>query len=180
MYAVTALSADDIWAVGYYTKHREALIEQWNGASWKLVPNALPHASCHPSLSGVTALSASSVWAVGYDWSNCDSPPYPLIEYWNGSEWHVAYNPFGPGALNGVAVASASNAWAVGELGYTRPPYAVTYHWDGTHWSNVVNPISSKTSNLSGIAVTSAGTFWAVGGYSQPNSNSRTLIEYYC
>ena len=180
MYAVTAVSTGDVWAVGgtLYAKRHEALIEHWNGTSWKMVYNAPPSNSCLPGFGGVTALSTTAVWAVGSDWGNCqDSPPYPLIERWNGTAWKVVFSPNRAGQLSAVAAASTGNVWAVGQLYNLQQ--AATYHSDGTQWSEVANP-TLPFSQLSGIAATSAGDFWAVGSYSPQNSNNRTLIEFYC
>ncbi len=182
--AVTAISTDDVWAVGYtlYHDRHAALIEHWDGTSWSMVSNPPPSRSCLPAFGGVTAISTSDVWAVGSDWGNCyDSPPYSLTEHWNGTQWKVVHSPSGKGTLTGslsrVAAASTNNVWAVGSL-YDQQQ-ASTYHWDGTRWSNIANPIL-PFSYLYGVAVTSAGDFWAVGSYSPPNSNTQTLIEFYC
>jgi hypothetical protein len=63
---VTALSANDVWAVGfYYTGHiYETLVEHWDGTSWSVVYS--PNSGSHDNdLSGVAAVSSSDVWAVG-------------------------------------------------------------------------------------------------------------------
>src|SRR5258706_5160860 len=54
LYAVAAVSANDVWAVGQQT------ILHWDGSSWNTVPNA-------PSvgLYGITVISANEIWAVG-------------------------------------------------------------------------------------------------------------------
>lgn len=62
--AVTAVSATDAWAVGYYqtpTASR-ALVEHWNGVAWRLVGSPAPPGS---ELKGIAALSVNDVWAVG-------------------------------------------------------------------------------------------------------------------
>ncbi len=180
MYAVAAIATNDVWAVGgtLYSKRREALIEHWDGTSWKMSYNQPASNSCLPGFGGVTAISTTAVWAVGSAWGNCqDSPPYPLIERWNGTAWKVVYYPSRPASLSGVAAASTTNVWAVGQL-YNQQQ-AATYHSDGIGWSEVANP-TLPFSQLSGVAATSAGGFWAVGSYSPPQSNNRTLIEFYC
>src|SRR5262249_40895247 len=58
--AVTSPSPQSAWAVGYDS--RGALIERWDGVSWKAA--VLNDAD---RLSAVKALSASQAWAVGVD-----------------------------------------------------------------------------------------------------------------
>src|SRR6266571_3421958 len=65
---VAAVSASNIWAVGYYltsTPVERTLIEHWNGTSWSVVksPNV---GSLGNGLSGVAAVSASNIWAGGH------------------------------------------------------------------------------------------------------------------
>ncbi len=63
---VTATSAANAWAVGYYfngTANR-TLIEHWNGTAWKQVASPNPSSSDN-ILYGVGASSASNLWAVG-------------------------------------------------------------------------------------------------------------------
>ncbi len=180
MSAVAAVASNEVWAVGgtLYGKQDQGLIEHWNGSAWKMMYDAPPSKSCYPGFGGITALSTTAVWAVGSDWGNCfDSPPYPLIERWNGAAWKVVYNPSRPASLGGVAAASTTNVWAVGQL-YNQQQ-AATYHSDGTGWSEIANPVLPHSS-LNGVAATSASGFWAVGYYSPQGSNARTLIEFYC
>ncbi len=74
---IAAISASNIWAVGYYIKSSglnivdQTLIEQWNGTSWNVVasPNVGSFEENH--LNAIAASSANNVWAVGrYDTSS--------------------------------------------------------------------------------------------------------------
>ena len=142
---VTAVSASDVWAVGYYyTKNdisNQALIEQWNGSNWQAI--ASPGVGVDNFLSGVTAVSASDVWAVGSDINKKDIEQ-ALIEQWNGSKWQVIASPgVGVGGfLDGVAAVSASDIWAVGFYEYNKNLFIMTLieQWDGTKWSIVKSP----------------------------------------
>ena len=65
---VAAVSANDVWAVGYYVNGSnvdQTLVEHWNGSAWSVVssPNA---GTGDNDLYGVAAVSATDVWAVGY------------------------------------------------------------------------------------------------------------------
>ena len=66
---IAAVSATDIWAVGYTTDPstglQQTLTEHWDGTSWSVTasPNAAPAGSS--TLAGVTALGDGTVVAVG-------------------------------------------------------------------------------------------------------------------
>ncbi|HLJ36107.1 MAG TPA: hypothetical protein VKU38_20785, partial [Ktedonobacteraceae bacterium] len=89
-YSVAAVSANDVWAVGYYDN--STLIEQWNGTSWNVVPSPNP-SQFDNGLSDVAAVSTNDAWAVGYDSNPIDVQPQTLIEQWNGSTWNVIPSP---------------------------------------------------------------------------------------
>jgi hypothetical protein len=110
--AVTALSANDIWAVG-----QGHLVEHWDGHVWRIVP--APAASRDPddatTLTGVSARSAKDIWAVG---SVTGSPgPKTVIEHWDGKAWTLVSSPT-PGTfgsfLTGVAGTAHGPTVAVG------------------------------------------------------------------
>ena len=117
LYGVAKFSASDIWAVGMYNSNStspQALIEHWNGKSWKIVSG--PNVGTNDILYGVTAISASNVWAVGY--YNTPNDPQTLIEHWNGTSWSIVSSPNVSSALNilyAVAkVSNTNNVWAAG------------------------------------------------------------------
>src|SRR5439155_2372727 len=65
---VTVVTRNDVWAVGDITVAggaSQTLIEQWNGATWSVVPSPSPSTS-HNILRGVASVAANDVWAVGY------------------------------------------------------------------------------------------------------------------
>jgi hypothetical protein len=118
LYAVDAVSGDDVWAVGQQLGAQapdQGLVEHWNGHRWSVVP--LPvSVSASVLLDGVT-VSHGQVWAVG----ESDSPSgggRPLIERYADGKWSIAKLPAVPHGANwsnlyGVAVAQGS-VWAVG------------------------------------------------------------------
>lgn len=65
LYGVAAISANNIWAVGYMAANRTTLIEHWNGTQWNVVPSANPGTNSN-QLNGVVAVSSNNIWAVGY------------------------------------------------------------------------------------------------------------------
>src|SRR6266568_3759982 len=117
LYAVTAVSATNVWAVGYYvntTGVTQTLTEHWNGTSWSVVKSPSPGSG--DDLRGVAAVSAHDVWAVGSD-NNSNNVFQTLTEQWNGKQWSVVKSP-SPGSFNtqllAVAATSAHDVWAVG------------------------------------------------------------------
>jgi hypothetical protein len=67
--AVVAVGQNKLWAVGVkYTPHRQrALIEQWDGSAWTIVPTP-DLGSPPPSYSGLVGVAAGGgdLWAVGF------------------------------------------------------------------------------------------------------------------
>src|SRR5438132_2657024 len=153
---VTAISANDVWAVGYITElngvNTQTLIEHWDGSQWTMVSSPNP-GSVRDELYGVAAISANDVWAVGDSFNGGNSNNLTLIEHWDGTSWSVVSSPDpgGDNTLNGVVALSATNVWAVGSL---------IEHWDGTQWSIVSSP---STGYLYGVAAVNPNDMWAVG-----------------
>jgi hypothetical protein len=111
--SVTAISTNDVWAVGYADK--QTLTEHWNGTQWSVVQSTGPGPVSN-SLLAVSAVSTSNVWAVGY-YQTKNFVSHTLTEHWNGTKWSVVKSP-SPGSmstqLEGVAAITAKDVWAVG------------------------------------------------------------------
>src|SRR5947207_1428683 len=162
LYGVTAISATNVWAVGYYvntTGVTQTLIEHWNGTSWSVVKSPSP-ATGNNELFSVSAASASSIWTVGFLTNNSSQTPIDqtLIEHWNGSHWSVVKSP-NPGSssnyLNGVTAVSTRDVWAVGN-GKTSSGKTLIEHWNGTSWSVVPSPSTGSGRYLRAVAAVSA------------------------
>ena len=176
---VTAVSATDIWAVGFSEPSpafSATLTLHWDGTSWSVVSS--------PSigtLRAVAAVSTSDVWAVG-DGGSSGS----LIEQWNGTSWSVVANPNPSTSTNtfhGVAVVSATDIWAVGsEIDNTSGTFqTLIEQWNGTSWSVVPSPNPSASENTLDAAAAdpSSGQAWAVGEFFNNTTNVRqTLTEF--
>ena len=180
---VAAVSASNVWAVGYYSNPNsgvaQTLTEQWNGTGWSVV--ASPNVGANNNyLSSVAAVSASNVWAVGLEQTSSNTSR-TLIEHWNGTVWKVISSPrVGLSAnLTGVTAISASNAWVVGS--YTKSSnnnQALIEHWNGTSWKVVTSPNAGPDSSvLSSVAAVSAKNVWAVGTYIPSSGPEQTLTE---
>jgi hypothetical protein len=183
LFAVVAVSANDVWAVGGYGNSdgtTSTLTEQWNGTQWSMIRSPVSKIGQGPQngLYGVAAVSANNVWAVG----KLDSTGMTLTEQWNGTQWSVVSSP-SPGTngneLSAVAAVSANDVWAVGNFGNNNSlGMTLIEQWNGTQWSVVSNPNpGSFADGLSGVAVVSANDIWAVGFYVKNNYRQMTLIE---
>src|SRR2546425_61582 len=67
VYGVDAVSSDDVWMVGNYTRSDftvQPLTEHWDGRAWKIVQaEELTYGGV---LYKVSVVSSTDVWAVGY------------------------------------------------------------------------------------------------------------------
>jgi hypothetical protein len=173
--AVSALSATDIWAVGWVQgATSKTLVEHWDGTSWKVVASPSPAVALNQLLA-VKALSPSDVWAVGSRW-NSNSATMTLVEHWNGSAWSVVPSPNASTAngstntLSGVAAVSPGEVWAVGMLqnaGTSNHQHrTLTMRWNGTSWAMVASPTPGHTGELDAIAALPSGRLFAVGLFS--------------
>ncbi|HET9894800.1 MAG TPA: hypothetical protein VFQ44_07680 [Streptosporangiaceae bacterium] len=139
---VTAISADDVWAVGQTLAsdgQDKSLTMHWNGSTWTIVSS--PNPTGDTGLQAVAGASANDVWAVGLtNPTHCSSggPKCDTIAmHWDGSAWTVvpAANPAHSylNALLGIAVINGDShdVWAVGTTDYESTLFT---HWDGTNW----------------------------------------------
>ena len=169
---VTAISTNDVWAVGYYQVNSlgywNTFALHWNGTSWtlnKLTRNPTPYSF----LFAVTAISTNDVWAVG----TFNSAGWlPLIEHWNGTSWSQVASPQ-PSPTNNkfwaVSAWSATDVWAVGEWSGTgtgpTPLQSLAAHWDGSTWSLITTPNQGASGNnaILGVSALEAGHAVGVG-----------------
>lgn len=143
---MTAISANDVWAVGVTGDDTTARTLHYNGVAWKLVPSI---SSQDLGLAAVAATSSTDVWAVGG----------VLIEHWDGHSWHRVASP-GAGhrrRLTGVAAISPTDALAV-----DRGRHAVD-HWDGSRWTTVATAAGGFSGNLFDVAASGPADAWIVG-----------------
>ncbi len=179
--AVTAVDASTAWAVG--ANNNAALIEQWNGTSWQVIPSPNSPASELDVLDGVAAASANDIWAVGYE--NTGGLDSTLIEHWDGTSWSIIASPNiaeTSNRLNAVSVISSTDVWAVGYSGITSSQTLIE-NWNGTSWSIVPSPnVGTELNYLNGVAGDATGDIYAVGEYENLGVDTTTfqsLILHY-
>jgi len=170
---VTAVAADDIWAVGYYQVAKKTsdaafktMAQHWNGSSWTVVssPNVGVQSN---TLASVDAVATDDVWAVGYHYVAGTVERKTLIEHWNGASWSVVPSP-DPGmlsdALLSVNAVAANDVWATGYQSDGDGYAPLMLHWDGSSWSEVpVGTISSQETVLTSVQMNSSTSGWAAG-----------------
>ncbi len=163
---VASASAEDIWAVGYYSPtHGDVRFTQtqhWDGAQWTQV-----RSPSEGVLNGVAVISSTDAWAVGYTGSGF-GPFQTVTEHWDGTQWSIVPSP-NPGAsggqLNGVTAISANDVWAVGFYVDGNGEITLTLHWDGTQWTEVISPNAAIKTELAGVSAVATNDVWAVGAY---------------
>src|SRR5215470_2726083 len=182
---VSARSASDAWAVGYYCLGPTCylggppsypLILHWNGSTWTRAPSPDPGGRYGTRLNAVTALSASDAWAVGdYGINSSPTGQKSLVLHWNGTRWAKRHSPsrgVPPGSvLNGVSALSRSSAWAAGSsyINVADQQKTMVLRWRGTAWSQTASPSPGPNTGtiftpLYGISALSPASAWAVGG----------------
>jgi hypothetical protein len=179
---VSAISANDAWAVGIdgNTKNPgpNCLTEHWNGARWTAVPDATA-GLLHCALTGVVAISPKDAWAVGTYLHVFAGHHFganlTLIEHWDGTAWRRVAHPT-PGGyapnhatdMYEMAGTSPRDLWAVGDYDPQYPAtfyHAVIEHWNGSTWATVRSPspgFPDYNSSLVDVAAMSTSA-WAVG-----------------
>jgi hypothetical protein len=177
---ISAISSNDVWAVGDVGAIGGTFTEHFDGTAWSAVASPSP-GNGENALLGVTALASNDVWAVGFYVvaANQDRPQKTLVEHWDGTSWKVVASPNVGGnnsqtisnELRGVIAISANDVWAFGDTDAFLPEKIsnLVMHWDGTKWSLVPtpqpNPRHQKLIDdvIDGGTVIPQGNLWLVG-----------------
>ncbi|MDQ3704946.1 MAG: hypothetical protein M3437_06955 [Chloroflexota bacterium] len=184
---VSALSANDVWAVGRWGN--DGLIVHWDGRSWTRakLPTIGPQPGLNSRLSAVAAISSDDVWAVGsytgvYD--NHESLTVTL--HWDGKEWRVVPSPNLPNIIHYPADMAASgpdDVWVVGQTALssgamgTERVGMLLMHWDGSSWRHVPPPdLGDGYSGPNAVSALSKDDVW-VGGVRSIAKEGQT-VEY--
>jgi len=158
LFAASASSPSDIWAVGQSTIH-------FDGATWTAFSAPMIKGDNNSFLQGVVAISPTLAWAAGNVTDGAHSGQ--VIEQWNGTRWSVFPGPkFGKrdrAEVFAMTSSSANDVWAIGNLvnlgtGRASPLFE---HWNGTAWT--ATTLESNNQFLFGASADAANDAWAVG-----------------
>jgi hypothetical protein len=171
LWAVSALSPNNVWAFGTTDRHPSVVAEHWNGSTWTMVP--MPFIGYDSELVSVAALAPDNIWATGIQLAS-----QTLVEHWDGSSWTIVPSPSVSGAysfLGGVAALGANDIWAAGGVSTSTSSRTLTEHWNGSAWTIVSSPPANADSELLGLAQAPGGTLLSVGFQNDAGSHGRTL-----
>jgi hypothetical protein len=186
LYAVDALSSNDIWAVGGYALPgseqyvpvlQTPLVLRWDGVEWSVVP--MPALDGQARLYAVEAIAPDDVWAVGSRSAAKDSKTLAL--HWDGTTWHEVPTPDpeeGISELRGVAALTSDDIWAVGTYSGNLPnaldpggsydieAKTLALHWNGREWTHVPTPYVEQVKNgLDDLVPLAPNDIWAIGSW---------------
>lgn len=169
LWSVSAVSANDVWAVGaayhrnqdgkFLDEGAQPLALHWDGAVWRTV--ALPWARPGVEIDRVAATGPHDVWLLS---TGDQDVRGILIERWDGSSWHSIPAPFGAhDPIRGFAARSATDAWAVGGYRFQGHSHTLAAHWNGRTWRIAPTPDRNTDSALTDVAAVRPDDVWAVG-----------------
>ncbi|MFZ0667208.1 MAG: hypothetical protein WAM97_15760 [Acidimicrobiales bacterium] len=185
---VSCDSADSCTAVGYTVTKPDnpkvrALVESWNGTSWRVVATPVPNGATYVSLSDVWCHHTAQCVAVGGYLEKGNE--LPLTEAWNGSVWSVLNSP-NPHAENGSSFTSIdcmarSTCEVVGDYDYADVAQSViAYSYRGSTWKSQKqkNPSGQGESNSNnGLSCSAEDSCTAVGNWT--NNAPLALSEFW-
>lgn len=173
LYSISAVSPDDIWAVGvagsYSAQILAPLAIHWNGIQWSYTDLPLvPYED--REFRAVKAFATDDVWAAGYQKPEAGATrPEPLVGHWDGEEWTYVAMPEldeAGGQLLDIDGSAPDDLWAVGHTGFPGDATTLVFHWDGIEWSRVESPnVEGNRTQLQSVAVSSSTNAWAVGTF---------------
>lgn len=180
---LTAISATDIWAVGY-AGFGSNVEMHWNGTRWSTTNASFPTGG-QETLRGVAAVSSTDIWAVGSYAPTTTAELQTLALHWDGSAWSKVTTANLDQYFNlfySVAAVASNDVWAVG---YAYPTNGLGFstlieHWDGSQWTIVPSP-TLNGSEFRGLVVSSPADLWTVGSYDSlmaGNPGLRTLTAH--
>ena len=182
--AVSARSASDAWAVGWYTSapHTLTYSQHWDGREWTAVSMPNPTEPTTWTLArnqprDVAVVGRTEAWAVGDYLSDVTKRNEPFAEHWDGRVWTLVPLPrlVSGGYLYAVDGASPNDVWAVGSFVASKTIKPLILHWDGSSWTVAQHPQSAPGSRLVGIDARRPNDVWAVGA----SGRKPPLVEHW-
>jgi hypothetical protein len=153
LHAGSALSPDDIWAVGAGGDGDPIVCElsqihHWDGQTWTHVPSQAPDGCAWHSLYAVEAIASDDVWAGG---ESFDGDYRGLSLHWNGSAWSEEPTPIGIADFVSFAT---DDVYAFG---------GGVAHWDGSAWTLAESFPDVDGPSLTGADAAGVCNVWAGG-----------------
>jgi hypothetical protein len=175
---ITAVSANNVWAVGQNAG--QTLATRWNGNSWTVAPSPNIVTSDH-HLRSVAYMPGGPVVAVGNAYRE------PMIQKWNHGSWTVLphYHFITPpsGTFNDIASQVSNSAWAVGyKPVFTYENFrGVVSRLSASGWEDLEIPHVGFYEFFNGVDVLPSGDVWVVGYHSPSNlpDTQETLILHW-
>lgn len=146
--AATAVTSDDVWAVGDNAGSDTTFSVNWNGNSWSVVLTPQLGSGLHVSnfVTGISGAPAN-LWASGYDVDDDPSDLWtPYVLHDTGSGWKLTQVPTSGeqgSLLTGVSVVSPTDVWAVGQTQQLDGSIlSLTEKYNGSAWTILpsINP----------------------------------------
>lgn len=136
---VFAVSATDVWAVGYEgvwdVDGEDPVAMHWDGVEWTIVPTPFSAEDNIEELNDVLAIDSDNIWAVG-----SSGGVYEFIMYhYDGNGWSsVSVPQIGSHGrhLHGVVALAPDNIWVAGRanMGGNIGRKGVILNYNGTEW----------------------------------------------
>jgi len=181
LHSVSAASAADAWAAGYFLDGSESLTMavHWDGSSWQSTPTPSPKppgdvgAKC--ALLAIEVVGPGDVWAAGY--KTIQHPQdgvvgtQLLVMRWDGNEWSEVPAPVTPkggtgGRVRDILAIGSDDIWFFGTFNFLDGEHhsGMAMHWDGSgftlHPTPNVHPVANHNLSASRAA---DGRLWVVG-----------------
>jgi hypothetical protein len=187
LFAVTALSSSNVWAVGSYWNFTlgsyRTLVEHFNGSTWSVIasPNAGLSDTWNQLLS-ISAWSATDMWAVGSTEPSA-SPRTSLAMHWNGTSWAIVSTSNLVGGGNEILSVNALEVGHAVGVGYgsfvSGSSPGKPAQWDLMLTGDPVTalPVLATGDVVLEAVARSSDSVWAVGFYqSTPSSPRLTFV----
>lgn len=159
--SVSALSPDDVWAVGYH--HNRPLILHFDGQAWS--QNAIDSKG---SLWAALDVGIGDAWAAG-----------TTIQHFDGAAWAERGAIRSDGILRGAADVAPNDIWAVGfkERRASAESKALVMRWNGTRWFLLKGQPIPGQERLVSVSALPDGTVLAVGSRTSKSGVSTLAVR---
>ncbi|MBI3817234.1 MAG: hypothetical protein HY286_00980 [Planctomycetes bacterium] len=197
LYAVDAITTNDVWAAGTQVKSlaggwtgQQLLVMHWDGAQWNVMNtpdplSAVGYGASGAYVSDIAAIATNDIWFSGL-WidvqpSGTTSQP-GLLMHWNGSSFSISQVPaIDPGGLtfDSLSAVSTNDVWAVGGgFGNNYINQSVIVHWNGSAWSHVPGPLFGWYQRTFAVHALAANDVYAMGDYFDNTGNHLFMIHW--